>query len=62
MPSIGRQHAERVALDQRRAGRRLGENDAWQVAIAQAMHAIIIGHDPAAFGRPGIQYDDHRAL
>ena len=58
--TIGRQHAERAALHQRRAAQRLGENDAWQVAIAEAMDATIVGHDPKAFGRPGIPYDDHR--
>jgi predicted nucleic acid-binding protein len=58
--TIGRQHAERVALYQRRAAQRLGENDAWQVAIAEAIDATIVGHDPKAFDRAGIRYDDHR--
>jgi len=59
--SIGRQHAERAALAQSRSANRMGENDAWQVAIADAMDATIVGHDPKAFDRPGVRYDDHRA-
>jgi hypothetical protein len=39
----------------------MGENDAWQVAIADAMDATIVGHDPKAFDRRGVRYDDHRA-
>ena len=58
---IGRQHAERTALIQRRTANRMGENDAWQVAIADLMGATIVGHDPKAFGRLGARYDDHRA-
>lgn len=57
---IGRQQAERVALRQRRAQQRLGEDDAWQVAVADCMDAVIVGHDPKAFGRLGARYDDHR--
>lgn len=59
--TIGRQHAERAALRQRRAARRMGENDAWQVAVAECMDAVIVGHDPAAFDRLGSDYADHRA-
>ena len=59
--TIGRQHAERAALDQSRSANRMGENDAWQVAIADAMDATIVGHDPKAFDRRGVRYDDHRA-
>jgi predicted nucleic acid-binding protein len=58
---IGRQHAERAALLQRRSASRMGENDAWQVAIADTMDAVIVGHDPKAFDRLGNRYDDHRA-
>jgi predicted nucleic acid-binding protein len=57
---IGRQHAERVAVLQRRSSNRMGENDAWQVAIADLMGAIIVGHDPKAFDRLGERYDDYR--
>jgi predicted nucleic acid-binding protein len=58
---IGRQHAERAAVFQRRSSNRMGENDAWQVAIADLMGATIVGHDPKAFGRLGDRYEDHRA-
>ncbi len=57
---IGRAHAERVALAQSRSARRRGENDAWQVAVAEAMEAVVVGHDPAAFARLGPGYADHR--
>jgi hypothetical protein len=39
----------------------MGENDAWQVAIADLMGAIIVGHDPEAFARLGDRYEDYRA-
>jgi predicted nucleic acid-binding protein len=58
---IGRQQADWAARNQRRAPQRLGENDAWQVATAQVIGATIVGHDPKAFARPGIRYDDHRS-
>jgi predicted nucleic acid-binding protein len=58
--TIGRQHSERAALRQSRAAQRMGENDAWQVAVAECMDAVIVGHDPRAFGRLGAGYDDHR--
>jgi predicted nucleic acid-binding protein len=57
---IHRVHAEGVALRQKRSSRRMGENDAWQLVIAERMSATIVGHDPAAFGRLGTRYDDHR--
>lgn len=56
---IHRVHADKVALRQRRAAHRLGENDAWQVAIAEQMGAVVVGHDHAAFQRIGSGYDDH---
>ena len=56
---IGRSHADRVAESQRRAPRRMGENDAWQVALAASMAGVIVGHDPKAFGRLGSGYEDH---
>ena len=58
---IGRQHAFNAAHMQRRSPNRLGENDAWQVAIADLMGAKIVGHDPKAFDRLGDRYEDHRA-
>ena len=57
---IGRQHGERAALLQRRADQRMGENDAWQAAVAEGMDAVIVGHDPKAFARLGPRYEDHR--
>jgi predicted nucleic acid-binding protein len=57
---IHRMHAEKAALRQRRAARRMDENDAWQVAIAECAGAVLVGHDPAAFQRLGAKYDDHR--
>jgi predicted nucleic acid-binding protein len=57
---IHRVHAAKVASSQRRASRRMGENDAWQAAIAQHMGAVVVGHDPGAFQRLGSGYEDHR--
>ena len=59
--TIGRQHGERAAFIRRSAGRRLGENDAWQAAVAERMGAILVGPDPKAFARLGAYYEDHRA-
>lgn len=58
---IHRVHADKVALIQRRAVRRMGENDAWQAALADHMGATLVGHDPRAFRRLGDRYEDHRA-
>lgn len=55
---IHRAHAEKVASLQRRGSRRMGENDAWQAAIAEQMDAVVVGHDQA-FRRLGAQYEDH---
>ncbi len=49
-------HARRCALMQRRAQRRLGENDAWLVATAESLNADIVGADRAAFERLGKRY------
>ena|ERR1700722_115652 len=57
---IHQAHAETAALRQRRSSRRMGENDAWQCAIAERMGGILVGHD-AAFRRLGERYQDHRA-
>jgi len=56
---IGHSQADRTAQFQRRQGQRLGENDAWQVGVAQVMDAVIVGHD-AAFERLGSGYANHR--
>jgi predicted nucleic acid-binding protein len=56
---IHRAHADLVATAQRRVARRMGENDAWQAAVAEQMGAILVGHDPKAFKRLGDAYEDH---
>jgi predicted nucleic acid-binding protein len=56
---IHRVHADKVAASQRRASRRMGENDGWQAAIAEHMGAVLVGHDPKAFKRLGAAYEDH---
>jgi predicted nucleic acid-binding protein len=48
--------AQRCALLQRRASRRLGENDAWLVATADSLDADVVGADRAAFARLGTRY------
>jgi predicted nucleic acid-binding protein len=48
--------AQRCALLQRRATRRMGENDAWLVATAQSLDADVAGADRAAFERLGDRY------
>ena len=58
---IHRVHADKVALFQRRAVSRIGENDSWQAALADHMGAILVGHDPRAFRRLGDRYESHRA-
>lgn len=58
---IHRAHAEQAALKQRGARRRMGENDAWQAAIAECMKGVILGHD-RAFDSLGSGYEDHRAI
>lgn len=54
-------HAESVAVLQRRTRTRMGENDAWQAAVALQMRGKIVGHDAKAFARLGTAYLDHRA-
>ncbi|HKV98656.1 MAG TPA: PIN domain-containing protein [Vicinamibacterales bacterium] len=48
--------ARRCARLQRRASRRLGENDAWLVATAESIDADVVGADRAAFDRLGPRY------
>ena len=48
--------ARRCAAMQRRATRRLGENDAWLVATAESLSADVVGADRAAFERLGARY------
>jgi predicted nucleic acid-binding protein len=49
-------HAWRCARLQRRASRRLGENDAWLLATAEALDADVVGADRAAFARLDKRY------
>lgn len=49
-------HARRCALTQRRAAKRLGENDAWLVTTAQVLDADVVGADRHAFERLGARY------
>lgn len=48
--------ARRCALLQRRAAKRLGENDAWLVATADTLDADLVGADRVAFERLGARY------
>jgi predicted nucleic acid-binding protein len=54
----GIHHAQavRCALLQRRASKRLGENDAWLVATAESIGADVAGADRQAFERLGARY------
>lgn len=56
---IHRTHAETVATCQKRSARRMGENDAWQCAVAERLGAVVVGHD-AGFEPLASRYDDHR--
>jgi predicted nucleic acid-binding protein len=58
--TIGWSAALRCALLQARAARRMGENDAWQVALATHGGLTLVGHDRAFENRPGLTYLDHR--
>jgi len=55
---IHRIHAERVAIRHKRNAHGMGENDAWQSALAENLDAIIVGHDHA-FQQLGEGYEDH---
>lgn len=58
--SIGWPAARRWALNQAHAARRMGDNDAWQAALATIGHQKLVGHDRAFQGRPWLDYLDHR--
>jgi predicted nucleic acid-binding protein len=57
---INRAQAEQAATRQRKAVR-MGENDAWQAAIAACMKGVVLGHD-RALESLGAGYEDHRAI
>ena len=48
--------ARRCAIVQRRAARRLGENDAWLMATAESVDADVVGSDRRVFERLGGRY------
>ena len=56
---IHRIQAETAALRQRRSKARLGENDAWQAAVAECMKARVLAHDDA-FKHLAAGYEDYR--
>ncbi len=56
--TIGWQVAMRCALNQARAQRRMGENDAWQAALAMLGSHKLIGRDSIFADRPGLDYHD----
>jgi predicted nucleic acid-binding protein len=56
---IHRIQAERAAARQRRTAKRMGENDAWQAAVAECMKSTVLAHD-ATFARLGAAYEDYR--
>jgi predicted nucleic acid-binding protein len=58
--TVGFKHARKCAELQRRArkaGKRFGENDAWQLAFAECAHANIVGRDRKAFAHLGSRYE-----
>ena len=60
---LGWDVAERCALNQQRAarkGRRMGENDAFQMAQAMVSGHTLVGCDEAFENRPWLKYLDHR--
>src|SRR5260370_42610521 len=58
---IHRIQAERVALRQKRAAKRMGENDAWQAAVAEWMEGRVLGRDQASVTLGAAYGGDRRA-
>lgn len=59
---LGHQHALKCAEIQRKAaarGRRHGENDAWQLAVAECAKASIVARDTLAFECLGKRYEQY---
>jgi predicted nucleic acid-binding protein len=56
---LGWGSAQRCALNQARNPRRMGENDAWQVALAMTSGHKLLGHDHIFERRNGLDYIDH---
>jgi predicted nucleic acid-binding protein len=57
---IGWGSAQRCALNQARNTRRMGENDAWQAALAMTSGHKLLGHDHIFERRGNLDYLDHR--
>jgi predicted nucleic acid-binding protein len=58
--TLGFKHARKCAQLQRRgrsAGRRFGENDAWQLAVAECAGATMVARDRKAFSHLGKRYE-----
>lgn len=58
--TLGFKHAKKCAELQRRArksGRRFGENDGWQLAVAECASASIVARDRNAFSHLGNRYE-----
>jgi predicted nucleic acid-binding protein len=56
--TIGWAAAQRCALNQARAPRRMGENDAWMAAIAAHGGMTLVGRDRGFSNRPGLDFVD----
>lgn len=59
---LGHKHALKCAEIQRKAaakGRRHGENDAWQLAVAECAKASIVARDTPAFAVLGRRYEEY---
>ena len=62
--TLGSKHARKCAELQRRArraGRRFGENDAWQLAFAEWAGATVVARDRRAFAHLGRRYEQYAA-
>lgn len=58
--TVGFKHAKKCAEIQRRArrsGRRFGENDAWQLAVAECADAAVVARDRNAFSHLANRYE-----
>ena len=56
---IHRMHAESVAVRQSRSSRRMGENDAWQCAVAERMNAVLVAHAARDAAGAHVIHDRH---
>jgi predicted nucleic acid-binding protein len=57
---LNERHARRWARLQYRSERVMGDNDAWNAALAVAENGVVVGHDEEAFNdRPDVEYIDY---